>query len=196
MPIGTIICIIVLSTLIYISYKDIKERIIPNWTVLVILCMSAVWYFIYRGDVKEYFFYIFLMSMPLLLLSFMVDSFFDIKANIYGYAVIIFSIAAAVAIPADFKTRYIAACLIILLLIILEGIIKRNKDESEEDDSSIGGGDIKLLAVLGPFIGMNAVNFLFVTFLSAFIYMKIKKEKTIYLAPFMFLGYIVILLIN
>jgi len=179
--------------LVYISYKDIKERIIPNWAVIAILCMSTAWYFLYRGDIKDYFFYLLLLSMPMLILSFVLDSFSDIKNSLFGYVVIIISIAVAFITPVDFKTKYIIACLIILLLTLLEGFFNRSPEEEEKDSLSIGGGDIKLLAALGPIMEMNAVIFLFISFLGAYIYMKIKKQSDICLAPFMFLGYLVLL---
>jgi len=196
MIIGLLIKIAIAIILIYISYTDIKQRIIPNWSAAVIFVLSTVWYFLYIGSIQDYFFYIFLLSMPMLILGFIIDSFSDIKKSVYGYIVILVSILIAMIIPVDFKAKYIIACLVILLLTILEGLIKRSPEqEAEEESSSIGGGDIKLIAGLGPIMQMNAVILLFISFLTAFIYMKIFKQRDIYLAPFMFIGYIVMLFI-
>ncbi|MGE5329068.1 MAG: prepilin peptidase [Deltaproteobacteria bacterium] len=194
MIIGLALKIIIAVILVFISYKDIKERIIPNWAVAVVLCLSTVWYFLYSRDIKDYFFYIFLLSMPLLILSFILDSLSDIKHSVYGYVVILISVVTAVLIPADSRTKYITACLIILLLTLLEGLFNK-KQEEEEEGLSIGGGDIKLIAGLGPVLQMNGVVFLFISFLTAYIYMKIKREKDICLAPFMLIGYLVMLFI-
>lgn len=189
-----LIKIIIALILLYISYKDIKERIIPNWSAAVVLCMTSVWYFINKGNIQDYFFYIFLISMPLLVLSYLIDTLAEFRKNIFGYIAILVSIIIAVIIPADFKIKYITACIIILTATILEGIIRKQPEEDEEG-LSIGGGDIKLIAALGPLIQMESAVFLFISFLAAYLYMKIMRQKDIYLAPFMLLGYIIVLFI-
>jgi len=182
--------------LVYVSYKDIKERIIPNWTVAVILGLSTVWYFFYRGDIKDYLFYIFIVSVPLLVISYILESFTDIKKNIGGYLVIGVSILVSAFIPVDFKLKYNIACILIIALAILEDMIKKEPEkENDEESLSLGGGDIKLLAGLGPILEINVLIFLFISFLLAFIYMKIKKQNNICLAPFMFIGYLVTMFI-
>ncbi|MGE5473754.1 MAG: hypothetical protein ACM3UU_05995 [Ignavibacteriales bacterium] len=194
MQIDLVIKIVIGLILLYISYKDIKERIIPNWSVIVILCITSVWYFLNKGNILDYIFYILLISMPLLVLSYLLDTLSEVKKNIFGYLTILVSIIIAVVLPVDFKIKYITACLIILAGTILEGLIKKQQEEDEEG-LSIGGGDIKLIAALGPILQMKSVVFLFISFLTAYIFMKVMKQKDIYLAPFMLIGYILILVI-
>jgi len=196
MIIGLVLKITIAIILVYISYKDIKERIIPNWAVAAILVMSTAWYFFYRGDIKDYLFYIFMVSIPLLVISYILDSISDIKKNIGGYLIIAVSILVSAFIPVDFKSKYIIMCILIIALAILEEMIKKEPEKENDDEGlSLGGGDIKLVAGLGPILEMNVLIFLFISFLLALIYMKIKRQSNICLAPFMFIGYVITIFI-
>lgn len=70
-------------------------------------------------------------------------------------------------------------------------------------DGGIGGGDIKLISILGLYLGYyDWLIFCFVTFLCASItsiirrVLKTEKDKGIIFAPYILIGYIAISLIN
>lgn len=188
------ICIATLIILLWIAYKDYKQRIIPDLTVVCILLLSCIYYYLNHYNIKDFIFFMFFASVPILLISSLVDSLSGAGMKITDYLAILASIIAGVLVPFNLKEKYITACFVLIIFIIIEYFISRKKDENEEYAGSLGGGDIKLVAVLGPILRDNMIGFLFVTFLLAFIFMKIKKESNIYLAPFMFLAFLLFVL--
>lgn len=186
MKIELIINILIFAVLIYVSYKDYRQRIIPDVAVLLIFILSSVFFFYEKGVIVDYFFYIFIASVPMLLIGFIIDSIQSFCFRKTDVIIILLSIAAGILAPFEFKVKYTIACAVFIISIIIEMLVlnKKNKVEQEET-SSLGGGDIKLVAALGPVLKEETFMFLFTACLLAYVFMKLKKEKNIYLAPFM-----------
>ena len=197
MNINISIYILITLILLFIAYKDFRQRIIPDLWVLLIFVISSLYFFINKGQVSEYFFYIYLASIPIFVLSYILDSMSAKQVNKVDYGIILVSVVVGLFVPFDYKLKYITFCSIFLLLIFVQDFlikdeVDKDEDEDEDGEMSIGGGDIKLIAALGPILQLKLVSFLFITFLCAYIFIKIKKENTIYLAPFMFISFIII----
>lgn len=191
MSILTAIKIFILILLLYTACKDYKERIIPDFFVFLIFVLSSLYFFLQKGDIRDFFFYIFLASIPILILSFIVDNISSIKSKLFDFILIFVSILVGLTVPFDYKLKYITACMFLISGMLFMSVFEKEKEDySSEAAESVGGGDIKLIAALGPVLQNQIILFLFISFLLAFIYMKIKREKNIYLAPFMFLGFI------
>ena len=180
--------------LLYISYKDIKQRIIPNIAVIVVFILSSVFSFLHGTSLTDYFFYIFLASVPLLLIGFVVDCFKEPKLIKYDLVIIALSVITGLLVPFNPELKYVTACAILIISVIIEEIIF-NK-QSDDEASSLGGGDIKLIAALGPILLKDTFLFLFLSFLFSYIFMKIRKEKDIYLAPFICVAFVIICVIK
>lgn len=185
-------CIIV-ALLIYISFVDIRQRIIPNLPVVLILILSTAYFFLAKGLLTDYFFYLLIISIPLLIISLIIESLNNYKYYIFDYLAIVISVIASLLIPAGYKMKFLIFCVILLIFSILINIFDKRKNVTDEQASGIGGGDIKLFAALGPILGINNFTCLFLSFLLALTYMKIKKEKDIFLAPFITIGFIMCL---
>ncbi|HBY20142.1 MAG TPA: hypothetical protein DEG71_03885 [Clostridiales bacterium] len=186
------IYILIALFLLFIAYKDFRERIIPDLWVLLIFIISSLYFFINKGQVAEYFFFIYLASMPIFVLSYILDSMLAKQVNKVDYGIILVSVVVGLFVPFDYKLKYITACSIFLLLIFVHHFLTKKEVVVEESGGmSIGGGDIKLIAALGPILQMQMLGFLFITFLCAYLFMKIRRENTIYLAPFMFISFII-----
>lgn len=182
----------ILGLLIFAGYKDYKYRIISDGIVVLIwICGTII--FIGKGSFIDYFYYILFPSIPILILSFLIDSFSSKRVQLVDYFILISSIIIGSIVPFNFKLKYITFCIIFIASMVIQYIFSsRRKEKFEErEEFSIGGGDIKLIAVLGPVLKENMMWFLFVTFLLAFIVMKIKKDKNIYLAPFMCMAFLI-----
>ena len=194
MKIEFVINILLLIILVYISYKDYRHRIIPDFAVLLVLVFSSIVYFFGKGVIVHYFFYIFLASVPMLLIGYLVDSIQSKDFRKVDIIIILLSIGVGIFVPLDFKLKYIIASAILIILIIVEQVVFKKKTEAEEDEvSSLGGGDIKLIAALGPVLREETFLFIFIAFLLAYIFMKLKKETNIYLAPFMCVAFIIVI---
>lgn len=187
--------IVILTTIIilfFIAYKDYKQRIIPDLAVLLVFILSSVYFFMNDGVFIDFIFYIFFASVPIFVISFIVDSLSYGKIKMIDYIILAVSIISGLLVPLDFKMKYIISCGILMLLVLIESFfIKEDNADEDEEGFSIGGGDIKLIAALGPMLKEQMIIFLFFSFLLAYLFMKVKKESNIYLAPFMFFTFIV-----
>jgi prepilin signal peptidase PulO-like enzyme (type II secretory pathway) len=192
-----LINILIFIILIYISYKDYRQRIIPDFAVLLVFILSSIIYFFEKGGIVNYFFYIFLVSVPMMLIGYLVDSIQCKSFRKADILIILLSLLTGILIPLDFKLKYVIASAILIISMIAEQLVFNKKTETEEEEvSSLGGGDIKLIAALGPVLRDETFLFLFIAFLLAFIFMKLKKEKNIYLAPFMCTAFVVVVILR
>ncbi len=188
---------VILVVLGYIAYKDMKQRIIPNYAAALVLILSTLSFFLEKGTIRDYLFYIFLAGIPLLLLGFIVDTIGDIRKNLSGYIIILAGITAGLVLPSeDLRLKFIVGSTLFLILLIVQALFNKRKDEADDDAGSLGGGDIKLIASLGPVVKDDIMFFLFIAFMAALFFMKVKKEKNIYLAPFILLSFVVFVVIN
>ncbi len=197
MTINYAIYAVILVVLGYIAYKDIKQRIIPNYAAALVLILSTLSFFLERGTIRDYLFYVFLAGIPLLLLGFIVDTVSNIRKNLSGYITILVGITAGLVFPSeDWRLKFIVGSTFFLILLVVQALFDKRKDEADDDAGSLGGGDIKLIASLGPVLKDEIMFFLFIAFLSAFIFMKARKEKNIYLAPFILISFAIFILLD
>ncbi len=192
--------IIVFATIVvlfFIAYKDYKQRIIPDLSVVFVFILSSVYFFINDGVFIDFIFYIFFASVPIFIISFIVDSLSSEKIKIIDYIILFVSIISGLLVPLNFKMKYIIACGVLLVLVLIESFfVKEDNTDQDQEGFSIGGGDIKLIAALGPMFKEQMIIFLFFSFLLAYLFMKVKKKSNIYLAPFMFFTFIVFSIIQ
>lgn len=183
---------IILIALLIASYKDLKTRLVPDSAAIAVFVAGSIYFFINSANVTDYLFYIFYASIPILIIGTIADSISLRSFKFADFFTIIIPVAVGLIIPGNFKLKYVIACVIFLSLVLIVPLIIKEKVEDNEDQTmSIGGADIKMIAALGPVLQEGTVLFLFITFLLAFIFMKVKRERNIYLIPFMFAAYTV-----
>lgn len=121
----------------------------------------------------------------IILSFFAVGSYFDIK-----YRRIPNTIPAAIFAAGIFRMcflhnlMFLSAVTGLLIPLIIFVIVERTSK-----DNAIGGGDYKLYMAAGFCYGStNILMIMFISFLSAYIFSKIRKEKALPLCPFAMIG--------
>lgn len=195
-------------TLFAIAVIDSKSGIIPDRLNLVLLVNGFVYGLVNQYSAVDYLFYMFLVSVPLLFLSCVSDILTglrkDGRVNRDGLLVLGFFVLSVIPFMfiENLKTAFVAASIIFLapfLYSMLTAALMRKKNDEETGDDeeySLGGGDIKLFAVLGLHFGLRTIAIAFYSFLLSLIFVAIFRKKRIYLAPFIFVSSLFVFFIN
>lgn len=191
-----ILLLAILGLMVWISYSDFKKRIIPDLAVAAIFILATGCFIINEGfKVLDYIYYIFYASIPLLALCYFIENLINKRTRIIDFFILGIAVAAGFIIVGDFKLKYVVFCMVLIITSFVASLFAKFRTEVEKDEIiQIGGGDIKLLAALGPVFRDDMLLFLILTFITSFIYLKIKKQDNIYLAPFMLFSYVLTLI--
>lgn len=206
------ICIsIIFITLSIITVLDLKYAIIPDKFNLILLINGFALGLVRGYRPIDYFVYLFLVSVPLLFISYLSDFIMGLteKKSIAIDDLIIFIFSIAAIIPffyfANIKIAFVLGCTIFLLpfiySLIVYLIIKRTQNiaeevEDNEEEYSLGGGDIKLFATLGLNFGFAIIPVAFFTFLSSLLFGLVFRKKRIKLGPFILFSTVLIFVIG
>lgn len=198
---------VLFTTLFATAVTDLKSGIIPDKLNLILLLNGFVYGASKGYSAIDYLFYIFLVSVPLLFISCISDILTGLKRNrrvnkdgllVLGFFVL--SIVPFIFVG-NLKTAFVTASVIFLapfLYSMLWAVFIKKEDTEAGDDEeySLGGGDIKLFAVLGLYFGLKMIAVAFYAFLLSLAFVAIFRKKRIYLAPFIFISSLFVFFIN